>query len=314
MYAWVYYAVAALVSAAALLAPCTLSGQTRETKLSFRVRWLPVDGVARYRVEVRGPGGQQVVSQTVEGSSLDVGLEPGLYEVRIASLNKFGREVPGAVWHSFRVEPPRESLPREARLPPAGSSAADRLRRPPPREPREDPQSLSELRAVQREERKRAGFDWTGLVPGMVQWRRGDTIRGSLFPGVLFASFAYGAYGYRGAEAARQRTRTDPLFAVYNNPLPYLALRQVLLADSLNTVAFAVGYRDFLAGRSEYVGYRREQRVAGGLFAVVYLLHLADVYLLGRAPADPPALEAFFRHGHDPALHRFWEAGMTVAF
>jgi hypothetical protein len=70
-----------------------------------RIQWKAVEGSKSYLMEIRDPGSDDIIlSRSVNGTSADVSLKPGDYEVRITALNKFLKPAGKSSWTKLSVK------------------------------------------------------------------------------------------------------------------------------------------------------------------------------------------------------------------
>lgn len=82
----------------------SLSAQTGEEPSQFQLRWMDVDGATGYVLEIKNSSGYLVLSERVNGTSYDlVNYTSGIYEHRVAVVNKLGKVGSYSEWVKFEV-------------------------------------------------------------------------------------------------------------------------------------------------------------------------------------------------------------------
>lgn len=83
----------------------SLSAQTSgEEPTQYQLRWMEVDGATGYVLEIKNSSGYLVLSERVNGTSYDlVNYTSGIYEHRVAVINKLGKVGSYSEWVKFEV-------------------------------------------------------------------------------------------------------------------------------------------------------------------------------------------------------------------
>ncbi|TGM51504.1 LIC11435 family protein [Leptospira vanthielii] len=83
----------------------SLIGQTNgEEVTQYQLRWMEVDGATGYVLEIKNSSGYLVFSEKVNGTSYDlVNYTSGIYEHRVAVVNKLGKVGSYSDWVKFEV-------------------------------------------------------------------------------------------------------------------------------------------------------------------------------------------------------------------
>lgn len=83
----------------------SLSAQTSgEESTQYQLRWMEVDGATGYVLEIKNSSGYLVLSERVNGTSYDlVNYTSGIYEHRVAVINKLGKVGSYSEWVKFEV-------------------------------------------------------------------------------------------------------------------------------------------------------------------------------------------------------------------
>ncbi|EMY69598.1 LIC11435 family protein [Leptospira vanthielii] len=83
----------------------SLVGQTNgEEVTQYQLRWMEVDGATGYVLEIKNSSGYLVFSEKVNGTSYDlVNYTSGIYEHRVAVVNKLGKVGSYSDWVKFEV-------------------------------------------------------------------------------------------------------------------------------------------------------------------------------------------------------------------
>lgn len=83
----------------------SLSAQMNgEEQTQYQLRWMDVDGATGYVLEIKNSSGYLVLSERVNGTSYDlVNYTSGIYEHRVAVVNKLGKVGSYSEWVKFEV-------------------------------------------------------------------------------------------------------------------------------------------------------------------------------------------------------------------
>ena len=83
----------------------SLLGQTNgEESTQYQLRWMEVEGATGYVLEIKNSSGYLVLSERVNGTSYDlVNYTSGIYEHRVAVVNKLGKVGSYSDWVKFEV-------------------------------------------------------------------------------------------------------------------------------------------------------------------------------------------------------------------
>lgn len=237
-----------------LLAPLAISAETNGESRRQSIEWRAVAGGRGYRIQIRGAGGDTLKDEDVNESRVSLELRPGAYQIRIAALNVFGQPGRFSQWYDFRVRTRAEEAAAADNPAPAGSGGL----------------------VVRSED---AGGSTPGLwsagvfLPGYAQIERGQTWRGAAWiAGLLAAS----GYGYS------QKLAGDGFADDASGQLP-LAFASALSGQPLIGV-WLLQERSLL--RANYDAAQYQQRVAGGLFALLYALQIFDAVYLSPPDSD----------------------------
>ncbi|PJZ86113.1 LIC11435 family protein [Leptospira harrisiae] len=81
-----------------------LAQPTNEESTQYQLRWLEVEGATGYVLEIKNSSGYLVLSEKVNGTSYDlVNYTSGIYEHRVAVVNKLGKVGSYSDWVRFEV-------------------------------------------------------------------------------------------------------------------------------------------------------------------------------------------------------------------
>ncbi|MCW7481923.1 LIC11435 family protein [Leptospira kanakyensis] len=86
------------------LASSVFAENTGEEVVQHQLRWMDVDGATAYVLEIKNSSGYLVLSEKVNGTSYDlVNYTSGIYEHRVAVVNKLGKVGSYSDWVKFEV-------------------------------------------------------------------------------------------------------------------------------------------------------------------------------------------------------------------
>ncbi|TGK53565.1 hypothetical protein EHQ16_15960 [Leptospira kanakyensis] len=86
------------------LGSSVFSENTGEEVVQHQLRWMDVDGATAYVLEIKNSSGYLVLSEKVNGTSYDlVNYTSGIYEHRVAVVNKLGKVGSYSDWVKFEV-------------------------------------------------------------------------------------------------------------------------------------------------------------------------------------------------------------------
>ncbi|TGL90406.1 hypothetical protein EHQ68_02955 [Leptospira congkakensis] len=84
--------------------PSIFSQNTGDESTQYQLRWMDVDGATGYVLEIKNSSGYLVLSERVSGTSYDlVNYTSGIYEHRVAVVNKLGKVGSYSDWVKFEV-------------------------------------------------------------------------------------------------------------------------------------------------------------------------------------------------------------------
>lgn len=276
MFRWGRIALASLVLCWAL-APLG----ARENR---EIRWKPVKGARGYVVQYRSIPDGDVEELRVDGTRAVLRLPAGRYLLRVAALNKFRKPSIWTPWTPVRLD----AVSAVVDLARAQKEDQEVVAEPePPAAETEEPGSPAdeaEAGAVVPGEPDGAGAAgetgfFSRLVPGLPQVARGQPLRGATY-WLLFASLAGAGFSeFAAADRIAADLANDPTFlavVILPNPLELgLYLRQ-----------------ERLAAEREFQGHQANQGRIGAAAALLYLIHLADAFLLEGPGPEPTASQA----------------------
>ncbi len=218
------------------------------------VEWHPVRGSSGYLIQVRGGDGTLLVEREVSDPRAELLLNEGEYQLRVASLNKFGEPASWSGWTKLSMSSTREQpRPKLRPAPRAG---------PPP----EITEAPTETEKVAEE-----GWGWQIFVPGLTQFQRGQWGRGGAYVAAFtgLAAAGYGAYQSGNGIASAAASRNVLYFPAAFSGQPLFALYLV---------------QEDAAGRATYAGARAQQRTVGLLALGLYLFQIFDAVYPGPDP------------------------------
>ena len=82
----------------------SLPAQTPDI-IAIPLHWQAVKGAGGYRVEVQDGAGQITFSQDLTDTSTTISLQPGSYQLRVSTLNRFGKPEAGTPWTPLVIKP-----------------------------------------------------------------------------------------------------------------------------------------------------------------------------------------------------------------
>lgn len=187
--------------------------------------------------------------RTVQTTSVELRLSPGVYRIRVSALNRFGKAGGWSDWIDFRVEDTTVKQTLD-------------LNRPKPVEP-----------APVVEKRPATSFSlrpWKAAVPGLLQIQSGHRY-GWAYPVALAGIMGFGLQ----ARLRGDRLADDP----WNNPVYYTPF--VLAAGATNgTNLGALLATRRSEQRQRYDALQRDQRLAGYSALLLLAIHGADLFRL----------------------------------
>lgn len=128
-------------------------------------------------------------------------------------------------------------------------------------------------------EPEEAPVEWSlaFLIPGVPQYRRGQTLRAVALPAFMGLAFVAGAGAWVNAERRAKTVKSDPINQFFNEPALYLLMRQSVITAFDPLPLYVISRQNTLASKARYERDGRSWRTAAGLLALSYAFHLADV-------------------------------------
>lgn len=216
----------------------------------LQLKWNPIKGATGYVVEVKRLPAGEAAAQKITESMVELRLEPGKYDVRVAALNRFGKPAAWSEWRTIDI------VVRQTPL------VVDLQKKAAEPEPVKEPEPTRKS--------ERAPF-WMAVVPGVPQVYEGSWKRGAVYLALFAGAASYGSSERRAALPLR----SDPL----NNAMliQYAAFSNYPLADSSNSIRTAtllLLHRQ--ANKDAYETHRKNVNSAAAFIGLLYLVHLWD--------------------------------------
>jgi hypothetical protein len=208
-----------------------------------------------------------ILERELEHPRADLKLQPGVYSLRVASQNKFGKPASWSAWTDLRVHQPGQPVDPKfdtnLEPDPPGDQARDAA--PESRQSSDNPHpGITGSRIPQ------------ALVPGLTHIQRGQTWRGLAWIGTFGGLGAAGFYYWQtGNQLSLQAEAATPLMLL--SPLSGQPLLSYYFVQDRSRL------------RAAYDAAQSSQRTIGLVAGVLYLLQIADALLAGPGQ-DPGAL------------------------
>ena len=232
------------------------------------LRWKEVSGSSGYLVRVEKDDGS-VIENRIGNNRVQLDLEPGNYVIRIAGLNKFGK--PGPFSDPARVTIEQSSETRTIQMEEAAElTASEQTTEPDNIEEEQEDSADSEA----------DGFnlfqlpDWEpkALVPGLLQYERGETYKLYLYNGLLLGhAIAGNAERQRGNLLSRE---------AWNDPT------NVILATGGSPASLGLLWLRRSEEKAKYNQAQANQSYIALSALLVYGWHFVDLYFLNPDNAN----------------------------
>ena len=88
--------------------------------IQIPLQWKAISGAGGYRLELKDATGQITLTEDLTETKTTLSLEPGTYELRVSTLNRFGKPEAGTPWTPLTIKPipvPEISSVRPASIP-----------------------------------------------------------------------------------------------------------------------------------------------------------------------------------------------------
>lgn len=223
----------------------------------MRIEWSAVAGARGYGVQwERVESAQDVASapaeRTVQTTSVELRLSPGVYRIRVSALNRFGKAGGWSDWIDFRVEDT------------AVKQTLD-LNRPKPVEPVPAPRPVA----------SRSLLHWKTAVPGLWQIESGRP-SGWAYPALLAGIVGFGVQAKLRGDRIAADPWNDPAFSGAVALSFASAGGAGAIPGAGNDVAAFLSLRRG-AQRDRYDALQRDQRIAGYAALLLFAVHGAEV-------------------------------------
>lgn len=86
------------------------------------IKWKVVSGAYGYQIQIRDSGQLLILDQKAVKNEVELSIPPGHYQIRIGSINKFGRVEVWSTWRTITIAPKKTSSPGSDNPVPVGTS------------------------------------------------------------------------------------------------------------------------------------------------------------------------------------------------
>jgi hypothetical protein len=233
--------LAAIITAGLLLPGSAYAGDETFQTVEVNLDWEDVPGNYGYVLQIQSLEGEPVKEIQIQVSAVTVQLSPGDYQVRLAALNKFRRPSIWTPWKEFNISGEEKTQSIQAE---------------------EKPETPGPL-------------DYENFIPGMKRIQRGLST-GSMYDYAIGGGWIAGTVGsllyFQSERAAGTSIARDSL----NDP-EFLGM--ALYGADFNAMLFASIRRG--DERTAYRRHQSNQKMALGLFSILYVAQYVDAVLLG---------------------------------
>ena len=215
-------------------------------KHSVRLKWKAVTGAAAYNVQILST--ERIKKWRVKECFIIVELSHGVYEFRLASINKKGRRGPWSSWRKIEIKARKV----------------------------EKKMSLEEGRKYRIDITRVSG--WRLLVPGLPQLIKGRKKMGAIIMGTAIFGTLFGLYSNQQADYIAAQASTDPLYILYNEPVIYFSQRNMLTTNASTNVLFVTGFQSNSQSDADYKKHRLNANFGVIILLGAYAIHLFDIF------------------------------------
>ncbi|MCB1170610.1 MAG: hypothetical protein KDK25_09765 [Leptospiraceae bacterium] len=221
---------------------------------TVELKWKDVRGSSGYIVRIQGTDG--TMSETRIGTnSVTLDLEPGVYTIRIAGLNKFGKPGPFSDPARVNIEASRETRTIQMEEARRETQTANQPESEGANEEEESPSGYEPPTDIEYPE---------ALVPGLIQYNRGSRYQIYLYNGLLAL---HAVAGFREMQRGNALSR-DPL----NDPT------NLGLLFSGNSAGLSLFWLRRAEQSKQYDMAQRNQTYLAISAALLYGWHFAELY------------------------------------